>query len=97
MKGAAGELAVNLESDAPVGASASQRQAALDQHLKRFDVAAQRGRADAALVDMFKSAFSQLHARRRRPRRAPSSRSPGWSVRAVPAKRPGRFPGQLQR
>lgn len=61
MKGAAGELAVKLESDAPVGASASQRQAALDQHLKRFDAAAQRGRADAALVDMFKSAFSQLH------------------------------------
>lgn len=61
MKGAAGELAVNLESDAPVGASATQRQAALDQHLKRFDAAAQRGRADAALVDMFKSAFSQLH------------------------------------
>ena len=61
MKGAAGELAVNLESDAPVGASASQRQSALDQHLKRFDAAAQRGRADAALVEVFKSAFSQLH------------------------------------
>ncbi|WP_047219042.1 MULTISPECIES: hypothetical protein [Delftia] len=62
MKGAAGELAVNLESDAPVGASASQRQSALDQHLKRFDVAAQRGRADANLVDLFKSAFTQLHS-----------------------------------
>src|SRR5256885_16417761 len=49
MKGAAGELAVNLEADAPVGASASQRQAALDQHLKRFDAAAQRGRADAGI------------------------------------------------
>ena len=60
--GAAGELAVNLESDAPAGASASQRQAALDQHLKRFDVAAQRGRADANLVDLFKSAFTQLHS-----------------------------------
>lgn len=62
MKGVAGELAVNLESDAPAGASASQRQAALDQHLKRFDVAAQRGRADATLVDLFKSAFTQLHS-----------------------------------
>ncbi|CAB5699899.1 Uncharacterised protein [Delftia tsuruhatensis] len=62
MKGAAGELAVNLESEAPVGVSASQRQAALDQHLQRFDAAAQRGRADEALVDLFKSAFTQLHS-----------------------------------
>src|SRR2546427_9179433 len=61
MKGAAGELAVNLEADAPVGARASQRQAALDQHLKRFDAAPQRGPADPALGDMFKSAFRQLH------------------------------------
>lgn len=61
--GASGEIALNLDLTTPMGAtSAQQRQAAIAQHLQQFDAAAQRSHADAALVALFKDAFTQLHA-----------------------------------
>nr|WP_269838244.1 hypothetical protein [Paucibacter sp. M5-1]MCZ7880219.1 hypothetical protein [Paucibacter sp. M5-1] len=63
LAGKAGEIAVDLDMNTPVGrGSAQQRQSAIQQHLQQFDAAAQRSRADAALVALFKNAFTQLHA-----------------------------------
>jgi hypothetical protein len=61
--GAAGEMALNLDTALPLGAGrASQRRAAIDEHLRSFDAAGKRGHADAQLLALFKSAFTQLHA-----------------------------------
>lgn len=61
--GAAGEMAFNLDAALPLGAGrALQRQAAIDEHLRSFDAAGKRGHADAKLLALFKSAFTQLHA-----------------------------------
>lgn len=62
-KGAVGELALNVDAAAPAGAAgAQQRQSAIDEHLRRFDAAAERSHADSRLVGLFKDAFTQLHA-----------------------------------
>lgn len=62
-KGAAGEIDVNLAKGMPLGpVNAQQRQSAIAEHLRKFDAAADRGHADARLVELFKAAFSQLHA-----------------------------------
>lgn len=64
--GAAGEITLNLDTDMPFGLNtavgAQQRQSAIDAHLLKFDAAAERGHADATLVELFKDAFSQLHS-----------------------------------
>lgn len=61
--GESGEIALDLDLATPMGAtSAQQREAAIAQHLQQFDAAAQRSHADAALVALFKDAFTQLHA-----------------------------------
>jgi len=81
-KGAAGEVALNLDTDMPFGAnaltSAQQRQAAIDAHLKNFDAAAERSHADDALLELFKDAFTQLHS-------TPSSQAAGKADALPPA------------
>lgn len=63
LQGPAGDMALNLDLTTPMGASsAQQREAAIALHLQQFDAAAQRSHADAALVALFKDAFTQLHA-----------------------------------
>lgn len=63
LAGEAGEIALNLDMNTPVGrVNAQQRQSAVQQHLQQFDAAAQRSHADATLVALFKNAFTQLHA-----------------------------------
>ena len=63
LKGAAGEIDLNLDKGMPLGpVNAQQRQSAITEHLRKFDAAADRGHADATLVALFKAAFSQLHA-----------------------------------
>lgn len=63
LKGAAGELSLNLAKGLPLGpADVPQRQSAIDEHLRRFDAAAERSHADGALLALFKQAFSQLHS-----------------------------------
>ena len=65
IKGKAGDVSLNLAAATPLGpANAQQRQSAIDEHLSRFDAAAQRSRADGALLSLFKDAFSQLHTAR---------------------------------
>lgn len=62
LKGAAGEVALNLDLSTPLRTTdPQQRQAAIQQHLRQFDAAAQRSRADAGLVALFKDAFAQMH------------------------------------
>lgn len=63
LKGSAGEIDLNLDKGTPLGpVNAQQRQSAITEHLRKFDAAADRGHADAALVALFKEAFTQLHA-----------------------------------
>ena len=61
-KGTAGQIDLRLDVTPPLSAdNAQQRQAALAQQLQLIDAAAERGHADAALVDLFKSSFTQMH------------------------------------
>ncbi|WP_326533829.1 hypothetical protein [Pseudorhodoferax sp.] len=62
LQGAAGELSLRLDAAAPLAAARdTQRQAAIDQYLRQFDAAAERGHIGAELVDQLRQAFVQLH------------------------------------
>ncbi|WP_448097582.1 hypothetical protein [Luteibacter yeojuensis] len=54
------DVNVDMRSAAILG-NGSQRAAAIDNYLKQFDKASSRGRADPALMAMFKDAFIQLN------------------------------------
>ncbi|MDR6584859.1 hypothetical protein HBH1_00654 [Herbaspirillum sp. BH-1] len=54
------KVAVDATSEAITG-SAQQRQRAIASYLQQFDAATRRGHGDAALADLFKDAFAQLH------------------------------------
>lgn len=55
------KMSTDLRQPAQWG-SAAQKDKAVSQYLARIDQAAERGRANPALVDMFKSTFSAMHA-----------------------------------
>lgn len=54
------DVSVDMRSAAILG-NPSQRAAMIDNYLKQFDKASSRGRADPALMTMFKDAFTQLN------------------------------------
>jgi hypothetical protein len=54
------KVAVDATSETLAG-SAQQRQRAIASYLQQFDAATRRGHGDAALSDLFKDAFAQLH------------------------------------
>ena len=57
-----GNIAIHLNPAATlVSADPGQKQAALNQHLQNIGAAAQRSRADADLVALFTSSFTQMH------------------------------------
>lgn len=59
---AAGKIDLRLDATAPVQAgNPQQRKAAVAQRLQQIDAAAERSRADSALVALFKSSFTQMH------------------------------------
>ncbi|OWQ92120.1 hypothetical protein CDN99_07140 [Roseateles aquatilis] len=63
LKGASGELSMNVDATAPIGTvDPAKRQAAILKSLERIDAAAERGHADELLVGLFKDAFKQLQA-----------------------------------
>ncbi|CAN7595631.1 hypothetical protein [Acidovorax sp. LjRoot194] len=55
------KMSTDLRQPAQWG-SAAQKDKAVAQYLARIDHAAERGRANPALVDLFKSTFSAMHA-----------------------------------
>ncbi|WP_144636278.1 hypothetical protein [Bordetella genomosp. 13] len=54
------QVDVDMSKSAMLG-NAAQRERAVDNYLQQFNDASSRGRGGAALMDMFKSAFSDLH------------------------------------
>lgn len=61
--GAAGEMAVSVDTKMPMGAgNAQQRQSSIDELLRKFDAAAERSHADQRLLVLFKDAFTQLQS-----------------------------------
>jgi hypothetical protein len=62
LSGPAGTASVSVDTSNLSGLGSAEQQArALASHLKQFDQAAARGRADAGLMTMFKEAFTGLH------------------------------------
>ncbi|MDQ1815639.1 hypothetical protein RBA41_20285 [Massilia sp. CCM 9210] len=63
LSGPSGTASVSVDTSNLSGLGSPEQQArALANHLKQFDHAASRGRADAGLMTMFKEAFSGLNA-----------------------------------
>ncbi|MDM5177863.1 hypothetical protein PO883_11740 [Massilia sp. DJPM01] len=63
LSGPSGTASVSVDTGNLSGLGSPEQQArALASHLKQFDHAASRGRADAGLMTMFKDAFSGLNA-----------------------------------
>ena len=59
--GAIGTIDVSVDMSSPgILGNAAQRAAAIDSYLQQVDQAASRGKGDAALVAMFKDAFTQM-------------------------------------
>ncbi|MGB9980719.1 MULTISPECIES: hypothetical protein [unclassified Herbaspirillum] len=69
------KVAVDATSEAITG-SAQQRQRAIASYLQQFDAATRRGHGDAALADLFKDAFAQLHGGSTTPTRPDDQSAP---------------------